>query len=125
MITAIPLPVCLYMVVRNWALRFVITECTFWILTLYASVIMLAPFLLEELLARNSRKCCQVFCFMTPIALEYVFDVCVFQHTATGTFRTDAARQRIDQIFFNEMVFWPLLLSFFSGASFSTARVVY
>ena len=124
MVTAVPLPICLNMIVGHWAFRLVITECTFGILTLHAPIIMLAPLLVQELLARDSRKCRQVLCLMTAVAFKDVFDAFVFQHTATGTFRTDAARQCIDQIFSDEMVFWPLLLGIFAGASFATASVL-
>ena len=123
MVTAIPFPICLDMVVRHWTLRPVITKCTFGILTLHAPIIMLAPLLVQELLARDSRKCRQVLCLMTAVALKNVFDALVLQHAATGTLRTDAARQCIDQIFFDEMVFWPLLLGIFAGASLATTRV--
>ena len=118
---AIPLPICLHMVVGDWSLRSVCAERAFRILTLYASIVVLAPLLSEKLLACDGRKSCQMLRFVAAVAFEDVLDAVVLQDKAPGTFCSYSVTKRIDQMLFQEMILWPSLLGIFTGASFPTA----
>ena len=109
------------MVVGDWSLRSVSAERAFRILTLYASIVVLAPLLSEKLLTGDGRKGCQVLRFVAAVAFEDVLDAVVLQDKAPGTFCSYSVAKRIDQMLFQEMILWPSLLGIFTGASFSTA----
>ena len=70
-----------------------------------------SPFTLQELSAADSGVLQNMFLDFTAITFENILGISRGSHLTFRTFSIDALGFRMPQIFWNEMVLWPIQLS--------------